>query len=137
MHKLIVPRDVKALATRFAEHMPMRRGSVSERFVKCNRPGCPCADRIDARHGPYYSISRIVKGKTQSRWLNAEQVNLVRAQVEAGQQFRRQVEAYWTVCELWADAQLQAPKAAAKEVAKKGASKKPLTRRSSPRSKCS
>ena len=30
-------------------------GSVSERYVKCNKAGCACADDTDARHGPYYS----------------------------------------------------------------------------------
>jgi len=62
----------------------MRRGSVSERYVKCNRQGCLCADDPEARHGPYFSVSRVVKGKTRSRWLDAEQAKIVRTQVEAG-----------------------------------------------------
>lgn len=130
-----VPQDVRAWADQIAEAKPMRRGSVSERYVKCNRAGCPCADRAEARHGPYFSVSRVVKGKTQSRWLDADQATLVRAQVEEGQRFRRHVEAYWQACEQWADAQLDAPEAASQEAAKKGGSKKPSTRKSSPRSK--
>ena len=54
----------------------MRRGSVTQRFVRCNKPGCPCRDRDDARHGPYHSVSRVVKGRTQSRWLKAEEVEI-------------------------------------------------------------
>ena len=49
----------------------MRRGSLTERYVKCNKAGCPCGDSEDDRHGPYYSVSRVVKGRTQSRWLDA------------------------------------------------------------------
>jgi len=114
----------------------MRRGSVSTRYVKCNKPGCSCAARTEARHGPYVSVVRVVAGKTQSRWVSAEQVATLRRQVEAGQQFRKHVEAYWGACERWADAQLDAPEAAAEaEAAKKGGSKKPSTRKSSPRSK--
>jgi hypothetical protein len=64
-----IPEDVRALATQLAEPKPMRRGSVSERYVRCNRAGCPCGERADARHGPYFSLSRVVKGKTRSRWL--------------------------------------------------------------------
>jgi len=112
----------------------MRRGSVSERFVKCNRAGCRCADRPDARHGPYYSVSRVVKGRTQSRWLDAAQARQVRAQVESGQQFRTHVEAYWQACERWGDAQLETPEAASHEAAKRGASQRRLKPRSSPRS---
>ena len=125
-----VPPDVRRVADQLAQPRPMRRGSVSERYVKCNKAGCSCANRADARHGPYYSVSRVVKGRTQSRWLDAEQATVVRQQVEAGQAFRQQVETYWQACEQWADAELDAPEAASKEAAKKGAS----TRRSRPRS---
>ena len=68
-----VPGDVEALLARLAEPKPMRRGSVSERYVKCNKPGCPCAENPEARHGRYFCVSRVVKGKTQSRWLDTEQ----------------------------------------------------------------
>jgi len=108
----------------------MRRGSLSERYVKCSKPGCSCAEHPEARHGPYYSVSRVVKGSTKSRWLTGEQAGQVREQLEAGQQFRKHIEAYWQACERWADARLEAPEAASQEAAKKGASK----RRSPPRS---
>ena len=66
----------------------MRRGSLSERYVKCSKPGCACAERPAARHGPYYSLTRTVGGRTQSRFVPAEQADLVREQIAAGQQFR-------------------------------------------------
>jgi hypothetical protein len=133
-----VPPRVQELARQLAEPRPMRRGSVSIRYVKCNKAGCPCAEHAEARHGPYVSVVRVVTGKTRSRWVAPELVATVRRQVEAGQAFRKDVEAYWQACEQWADAQLQAPEAAAgAEAAKKGASKKkkPSMRKLSPRSK--
>jgi hypothetical protein len=126
------PPHVQELARQLGEPKPMRRGSVSTRYVKCNKPGCPCAERADARHGPYVSVVRVVAGKTQSRWVSPEQVATLHRHVEAGQQFRKQVEAYWGACEQWADIELEA---ASQEAAKKGASKKPSTRKSRPRSK--
>ena len=129
-----VPPDVGALAAQLAQPRPMRRGSVTERRVKCNKPGCACAQKPEARHGPYVSVSRVVKGKTRSRWLDAEQAQTVRRQVEAGQEFRRQVDALWDACERWADAELEAPDAASQEAAKKGDSNKPSRSRSSRRS---
>ena len=131
----VAPENVRVLAIQLAIPKPMRRGSVSERYVKCNKAGCPCADHPNARHGPYYSVSRVVKGRTQSRWLDAEQARQVREQVESGQQFRSQVEAYWQACERWADAQLEGSEAVSHEAAKKGASKRRSKPRSSPRSK--
>jgi hypothetical protein len=60
----------------------MRRGSLSERTVKCGKPGCRCGEDPDARHGPYFSLTRAVKGKTRSRFLISEQAALVRQQIE-------------------------------------------------------
>jgi hypothetical protein len=57
MRNPVVPEEVSAVASQLAEPRPMRRGSVSERHVKCNKAGCACADDTDARHGPYYSVS--------------------------------------------------------------------------------
>jgi len=109
----------------------MRRGSLSVRYLKCNKGGCPCADNADARHGPYTSVVRTVAGKTISRLVSTSLAHVLRRQIEAGQEFRKHVEEYWQVCERWADAQLEAPEAASEtEAAKKGGSK----RRSTPRS---
>lgn len=119
-----VPAPVRTLAARMAEPRPMRRGSLSERYVKCSKPGCACAARPAARHGPYYSLTRTVRGRTQSRFVPAAQTARVRQQIAAGQQFRHEVDAFWDACEHWADAELDAPEAASQEAAKKGGSKR-------------
>jgi len=128
-----VPTRVRHLASQLAIPTPMRRGSLTARYMKCHKPGCGCAEDTAARHGPYYSLTRGVGGQTQSRWLTAEQAERARRQVEAGQQFRAQVDAYWTACEAWADAELAAP-AEAVEGQKKG-SRPPSRRRRSARSR--
>lgn len=130
-----VPAAVGELATGLAETKPMRRGSVSERWMKCGQKGCRCQQDPQARHGPYYSLTRSVRGKTRSRYLSAEQAEVARQQVEAGQQFRQRVQAYWQACERWADGQLETSEAASQEAAKKGGSKRRSKPRSSPRSK--
>lgn len=129
-----VPTAVREGASALAGPKPMRRGSVSERSMKCGQKECRCQHDAQARHGPYYSLTRVAGGKTRSRYLSAEQAALARQQVEAGQAFRRQVEAYWQACEQWADAQLAGPGAAAPAATKKGASPRRLKPRSSPRS---
>jgi len=102
--------------------------------MKCGQAGCRCQHDPQARHGPYFSVTRGEAGKTHSRYVGAAQAALVRTQVEAGKQFRAHVEAYWRACEQWADAELDAPETAAQDAAKKGAVQKPSRRRSSPRS---
>ena len=130
-----VPSDVLRLADQLADAKPMRRGSLTERYIKCNKAGCACCESEDARHGPYYSVSRVVNGRTQSRWLDEEEATIVRQQVEQGQQFRKNIEAYWRACERWADAQLETLDTASAETAKKGASKQRLRPRSSRKSR--
>jgi len=130
-----VPSAVRQHFDALGPPRPMRRGSLSERFMKCSKRRCACAEDPDARHGPYYSLTRGVEGHTQSRLFSAEQAKMVAMQVEAGQEFRKRVEAYWQACEQWGDAQLEAPEAASQEAAKKGASKPRSKPRSSPRSK--
>jgi hypothetical protein len=85
----------------------MRRGWLSERMVKCSKAGCPCGEDPEARHGPYFSLTRPVQGKTHSRFLTPEQAVVARQQIEAGQAFRAALVKYWEGCEDWADCQLE------------------------------
>jgi hypothetical protein len=118
-----VPSDVRQLATELAQPRPMRRGSVSERTIRCGKPNCACATDPKARHGPYFSFTQAVGGKTRSRFLTAEQAALAQQQVAAGREFREQVDAYWEACEQWSDTQLDPSRASSAE-AKKGGSRR-------------
>lgn len=128
------PPHVRQLAADLADAKPMRRGSLSERTIKCSKPGCACAKDPKARHGPYYSLTHAVGGKTRSRFLNPEQADLARQQIEAGREFRSRIDAYWEACETWADGQLEDLAASAEE-AKKGGSQPTSKTKSSRRSK--
>ena len=130
-----VPPKVRELASQLATPRPMRRGSLSERYVKCSKPGCKCADTPEARHGPYYSLTRASHGKTHSRFLNAEQSSLATEQIHAGREFREQIDAFWEACEQWANEELERGEAATAKAAEKGGSKRASTRRSSRKSK--
>lgn len=128
-----VPPAVREALTAVADTQPMRRGSLSQRWVKCSRPGCPCSQRPDARHGPYFSLTRMIAGKTRSRLLTGEQAEIVRRQIDAAHRFRKRLEAYWEACERWADAQLDAAAPARK--GEKGGSRRRSRRNSSGRAR--
>jgi len=96
------------LSSQLADPIPMRRGSLTERFVKCSRPGCPCAHDPDARHGPYVSLTRAVAGTTRTRLIDPALAATVRRQIEVGRQFRDATELYWAACERLADAEIAA-----------------------------
>ena len=135
MDNTIPPAHLRQLVAELAEPKPMRRGSLSQRTVKCSKPGCPCATDLNARHGPYYSLTRAIAGKTHSRFLTPEQAAVARQQVEAGHEFRSKLDAYWEGCEAWADSQLEGSPLASTTEAEKGGFRRNSKRKSSRKSK--
>jgi hypothetical protein len=130
-----VPPRVRQLVTELAQPQPMRRGSVSERSIRCGKAGCACHKDPNARHGPYVSLTQAIAGKTRSRFLNAEQATVAQQQIAAGRRFRQQLDTYWEACEEWADAQLELPPDAGSGGDKKGGSQQTSKSRSSRKSK--
>src|SRR5438552_17965526 len=114
-----LPPRVAELSAALSQPRPMRRGSVNERRMKCGQAHCACQRDPKARHGPYYTLTQATGGKTRSRYVAAEQVPVLRRQIEAGREFRRQVEADWDACEQWADAEAE-PTPPADGAAKEG-----------------
>jgi hypothetical protein len=131
-HTSLPPR-VAELSAALSQPRPMRRGSVNERRMKCGQAHCACQRDPKARHGPYFTLTQAASGKAHSRYVAAEQVPALRRQIEAGREFRQQVEAYWEACEQWADAELEATQAA--EAAEKKGSRRVSGKRSARNSK--
>ena len=102
-----IPPQVAELSAALSQPRPMRRGTVNERRMKCGQANCACQRDPKARHGPYYMLTQATGGKTRSRYLDAEQVPVLRGQIAAGREFRQRLEAYWDACEHWADAELE------------------------------
>src|SRR5947208_5599600 len=129
-----VPSPVRELAAVLCQPKPMRRGSVSERSIKCGKASCPCQEDPKARHGPYYSLPRPTAGKAHARYVSPEQAQLARQQIEQGHKFREQVEQYREACEQWAEAQLERSQVTSRE-AEKGGSKPTFKTKSPGKSK--
>jgi hypothetical protein len=123
-----VPLPVAELSAALSQPRPMRRGTVNERRMKCGQANCACQRDPKARHGPYYLLTQAAGGKTRSRYVDAEQLPVLRRQIEAGREFRQQVEAYWDACEHWADAEWEQAQAA--QVAEKKGSRRASGKRS-------
>jgi hypothetical protein len=112
----------------------MRRGVLTERRITCSKPGCPCGHDPDARHGPYFSLTRKVERRTRTRLVRPELAAVVRRQIEEGRVFRTEVEAYWQACERHANDELEALHAGQAEGAEKGGFRRRSPRRLRPRS---
>ena len=120
-----------------AQIRDMRPGSLVGRYRKCGKPSCHCAATGSAGHGPSWSLTREVEGKTVTKIIPAgAAVERTQAQIAEYRRFRALTREVVEVSEKLCDAQLAADEAATETgPAQKGGSKRRSNPRSSPRSK--
>ena len=125
------PSDTSALQERRQELLAriaalgdLRPGSLVQNYRRCGRPNCFCADKQHPGHGPYWLLTRTVKGRTRSQSIPATQVKATQAQIAECRRLRRLVAELIDVSDDLCRSRL-----------KKGTSavKKKSARRSSPR----
>ena len=72
---------------------PMRPGSLSRQYNVCGKPGCRCKDpKHPRRHGPYYQLNYVYRGKKTSRFIRREVLKQVQAELANYKKFRRLIE---------------------------------------------
>ena len=72
---------------------PMRPGSLSRQYNVCGKPGCRCKDpKHPRRHGPYYQLNYVYRGKKTSKFIRREVLKQVRAELVNYKRFRRLTE---------------------------------------------
>ncbi len=68
----------------------MRPGSLSRQYNVCGKPGCRCKNpKQPRRHGPYYQINYVYRGKKTSRFIRKEILQHVRIELANYKKFRR------------------------------------------------
>ena len=112
----------------------LRRGSLVERYRKCGKSNCSCAEDADQAHGPSWSLTWEATGKTHTKVIPAHAVARVRAQLAEYKRFRQLTRELVEVSEQLCDARLGRQGAEAEATAKKGGSKRRWRRRSARRS---
>ena len=128
-------RQREELKARMAEVADLRPGSLVERYRRCGKGGCHCAGKGAAGHGPSWSLTREVGGKTVTRVIPAGAVAQTREQIAEHRRFRALVREVVETSEQLCDAKLEAGEATSDEAAQKRGSRKPSTRKPRPRSK--
>ena len=78
-----------AVQAQIAHLGDMRSGSISGTSGRCGNPNCHCHGAGDPGHGPYYRLTRKVKGKTVTETFSSP-ASLAKAQREVAecQRFR-------------------------------------------------
>lgn len=121
------------LRGRLAATGEMRPGSLTGRLRRCGKPNCHCAREGAAGHGPSWSLTRVVGGKTVTRIIPKSAVELTRQQIAEYRAFRDLSRELIEVNERLCDARLRAQRA--RREAEKRGSAKPLRQKSPPKSK--
>ena len=77
------------IKAQLAELSDMRPGSLVERYRKCGQPGCRCAREGSRGHGPSWSLTRAVAGKTVTKVIpSGLAVERTREQIKVYRRFR-------------------------------------------------
>jgi hypothetical protein len=113
----------------------LRPGSLVERYRRCGKANCHCAGEGAAGHGPSWSLTREVAGKTVTSVIPAAAVEQTRQQIAEYRRFKTLTKEVIDTSGKLCEAQLSQPEAASKEAAKKRASKLPSKPRLSRKSK--
>ena len=84
---------IAQLKTQLQAQGPMRPGSLSRQYNVCGKPGCRCKDpKHPRRHGPYYQLNYVYRGKKTSKFIRKEALKQVRAELANYKRFRRLTE---------------------------------------------
>jgi hypothetical protein len=122
-----------ALRAEVARVGAMRPGSLVARYRRCGKPGCHCARTGAVGHGPSWSLTHAVAGKTVTRIIPAAAVATTQQHLAEYRRFRDLVRALVVASEQACEAHL-ATAGAADEAAEKGGSRRRSRRPSSPNS---
>lgn len=69
---------------------PMRPGSLSKQYSVCGKAGCRCVDPEKPRkHGPYYQLSYVHRGKSTSQFIRPAFVAGVKIQLANYKRYRK------------------------------------------------
>jgi len=84
-----IQKKITAIKNQLLSLDRMRPGSISQQYNVCGKAGCRCKDPENPkRHGPYYQLNYVFRGKKKSQFIRAEDVTSVRAELANFKKFR-------------------------------------------------
>jgi hypothetical protein len=90
-----IEQQIAHIKKKLVDLGPLHPGSLSQQYNVCGKPGCRCkADPKPRRHGPYYKVSYVFRGRFTSRFVSQQKVKEVRAELANYKQLRKLIEAW-------------------------------------------
>ena len=96
------------LTASLAQIDDLRPGFLTVRFRRCGKPNCHCAQKGSSGHGPSYSLTHRIGGKTITQVIpQGVSIERTKAQLAEYRRFRHLVRELITVSEQICSAQLR------------------------------
>jgi hypothetical protein len=88
-----IERQIVKIKQELARLGPLHPGSLSRQYNVCGKPGCRCKDpRNPIRHGPYFKVSYVYRGRFSSRFVPRDQAKAVRVELANYKRLRELTE---------------------------------------------
>ena len=88
-----IEKQILKIKKELMELGELRPGSLSRQYNVCGNPNCKCKDKTNPqRHGPYYQISYVRRGKSSSSFVRKEFVSEVKEQLSNYKRLRELVD---------------------------------------------
>ena len=85
--------QILQIKTQLQQQGAMRPGSLSRQYNVCGKAGCRCKDpKRPRRHGPYYQLNYVYRGKKTSKFIRREILTQVRSELANYKKFRQLTE---------------------------------------------
>src|SRR5437899_11260523 len=82
--------QIALIKAQLQKHGAMRPGSLSPQYNVCGKAGCRCKDpKHPRRHGPYYQLNYVYRGKKTSQFIRREILRQVRTDLANYKKFRK------------------------------------------------
>ena len=91
---VVLERKIATLKQQLMALGDLRPGSLSEQYNVCGTPGCQCKADPPRKHGPYYQLSYVHRGKSTSQFIRPQFLREVKAQLANYKQFRRLIDTW-------------------------------------------
>jgi len=97
------------LLTELQQFGDFRQGTLVGRYRKCGKPYCHCAKPGDPGHGPSWSLTRTINGKTVTKIIPASAVDQTQRQIAEYHRFRDTISDLIETNTQICDAKLEQP----------------------------
>ena len=88
-----IEEQIQKIKTALSKIGPMRPGSLSKQYNVCGVSNCRCKDpHSPKKHGPYYQLSYVHRGKSTTRFIRKPEVGEIKKQLANYKRFKKFTE---------------------------------------------